>query len=88
MIAESELTLNNDPVKARTALATAIEHSFQKVADFGAELAAGSGFEITDSTINAYKSVVMERFDNAPNQLEKTARYRPRILFCALGKWI
>lgn len=71
MIAESELTLNNDPVKARTALATAIEHSFQKVADFGAELAAGSGFEITDSTINAYKSVVMERFDNAPNQLEK-----------------
>jgi hypothetical protein len=71
MIAESELTLNNDPVKARTALETAIEHSFQKVADFGAELATGTGFEIIDSTITAYKSVVMERFDNAPDNTEK-----------------
>ncbi len=71
MIAEAELMHNNNEAKSRLALGTAIEHSFNKVADFGDELAAGTRFEITDSTINAYKSVVMERFDNAPNQLEK-----------------
>ncbi len=71
MIAEAELTLNNDPVKARLALETALQHSFSKVADFGADLATGSEYEITDSTISTYTSVVLDRFDNAPDHTEK-----------------
>ncbi|MBO6795259.1 MAG: SusD/RagB family nutrient-binding outer membrane lipoprotein [Balneolaceae bacterium] len=71
MIAEAELTLNNDPVKARLALETSLEHSFTNVADFGADLATGTGFEITDSTITAYTNVVLDRFDNAPDHTEK-----------------
>lgn len=71
MIAEAELMHNNDENKARLSLETALEHSFNKVADFGANLATGTGFEITDSTISTYTSVVLDRFDNAPDNTEK-----------------
>ena len=71
MIAEAELLLRNNPSNARASLQTALEHSFNKVADFGQPFAAGTPFEITDSTISAYQAVVLERFDAAPTSSEK-----------------
>ena len=71
MIAEAELLLRNNPSNARASLQTALEHSFNKVANFGQPFAAGTPFEITDSTISAYQAVVLERFDAAPTSSEK-----------------
>lgn len=63
MLAEGNLTLNNDPAAAKTALDQALTLSFQTVANFGAEQAAGSIFEITaEGTPPFYQGIVDERW--------------------------
>lgn len=63
MIAEANLTLNNDPAAAKTALDQALALSFQTVADFGAAQAAGTLFEITsDGTPAFYQGIVDDRW--------------------------
>ncbi|NBB75981.1 MAG: SusD/RagB family nutrient-binding outer membrane lipoprotein [Bacteroidetes bacterium] len=67
MVAEGQLTLNNDEAAARAALETAIDLSFETVRVFGGAQADGSGFEIADNggeAPTAYKDIVLtDRWD-------------------------
>lgn len=62
MVAEAELTLNNNVGAAYDALATAIDLSMSTVADFGSNLAAGTPYEITPDGIDAYLEIISERW--------------------------
>ncbi|MBO6794233.1 MAG: SusD/RagB family nutrient-binding outer membrane lipoprotein [Balneolaceae bacterium] len=83
MIAEAELSLNNDISAARAALELAIHHSFAKVQSFGEILAEGSDFEITASKLSEYKNVVLSRFDNA-NSIDDKMRVIAKEYYFAL----
>lgn len=63
MIAEGDLTLNNDPASARTALEEAVRLSLETVRDFGDPLAGGSQFAMTQQNIDNYIIEVLSRYD-------------------------
>lgn len=65
MIAEGELTLNDDENAAKIALDDAIANSFQTVSDFGADQADGTGLEMTAQDITDYQTVVDDRWNDA-----------------------
>lgn len=67
MVAEAELRFNNNAAAAIEALEVAVKQSFNTVADFGAPLAEGTGFEIDEVAVDSYWSVVSERVNGASN---------------------
>lgn len=64
MLAEYELTLQNNDSEARNHLDTAVRHSLELVSNFGEDQASGSPNEITQEVIDEYVSIVMDRWDN------------------------
>ncbi|NGP90072.1 SusD/RagB family nutrient-binding outer membrane lipoprotein [Fodinibius halophilus] len=68
LIAEGELTLNNDPGAAETEYLAGAEQSLETVRDFGASVTGGSGFAMTQSDINNYLSIIEGRWDNNPSE--------------------
>lgn len=74
--AEVELTVNNDPGAARTALENAIRGSINFVIDFGADAVAaetnGASFVPSQTEIDNYVNEVLDRWDNqAANDQER-----------------
>ncbi len=76
MIAEVELTMNNDAVAAKAALDLAMEGSFDKVAEFGEDLAEATPFAITADDVTDYIAEVTTRWDaaNDSNKLRQIIR--------------
>jgi hypothetical protein len=72
MLAEAVLRLGVNG-NARDLLDQAVNLSLNAVRTFGAPLAAGTGFEMTntgdDNDVATYRAVVLSRFDNAANPL-------------------
>lgn len=74
MIAEGELTLNNDPGAARPEYLAGAEQSLETVRDFGADAAGGSGYAIEQSDIDNYLSVLEDRWDNNGDHLRLNSK--------------
>lgn len=68
IVAEAQLTLNNDPVTASNALAEGIRASLTKVSNFAV---ASSGPAIPQTTIDAYVTARVTQFGAASNDTER-----------------
>lgn len=62
MLAEATLELGTSG-SARTHLENGVRESMEKVVNFGAPLATGTGFEATSTTINDHIAEILEAFD-------------------------
>ena len=71
MIAEAELTLNNDAAAAKTALDLAMQMSFDKVEEVGDDQASATPFAISAVTTGAYIAEVDARWTAAPDASEQ-----------------
>lgn len=76
MIAEAELTMNNDEVAAKTFLDQGMQLSFDFIEDFGDDQASGSPFAISAAATAAYIAEVDGRWTaaNADGKLQQVAR--------------
>jgi hypothetical protein len=77
MLAEAVLRLGVSG-NALSLYETAIDHSLNLVRNFGASLAAGTGFEMTnsgdDNDIATYKAIAVQRFNAASNPLSQVIK--------------
>lgn len=83
MIAEAELTMNNDAVAAKTFLDQAMQLSFDTVEDFGDDQASGSPFAISAANTAAYIAEVDARWTAAPNATEQLRQIAREYYFAA-----
>jgi len=72
MIAEAELTLNNNPDAARNHLEIALQKSFELVRDFSAGQAEGQSGELTPEKIDQYVTYVLNRYDSSNDDRLRT----------------